>query len=164
MLLRPATVADAAATAEIYNHEVLHSTATFDLRPRSLEEQAEWLGARSGALEVIVAEVDGQVAGFASLSTYKERPAYRGTVEDSIYLHRDHRGKGLGVQLLGEIVDVAANRGFHTIIGRVEARGTASIRVHESLGFERVGVEREVGRKFGRWLDVVILQKMLKTG
>lgn len=162
MLLRPATIADAAATAEIYNHEVLHTTATFDLRPRSVDEQAEWLGARSGALEVIVADLDGEVAGFASLSQYKPRPAYNGTVEDSIYLHRDHRGKGLGRALLGEIVEVAANRGFHTVIGRVEVSGTASVRLHEALGFELVGVEREVGRKFGRWLDVAILQKMLR--
>jgi len=161
VLLRPATVADAAATAAIYNQEVTTSTVTFDLVTRSVEEQAEWLSARSGALEVVVAEIDGEVAGFASLSPYRDRPAYRTTVEDSIYVHPDHRGEGVGRALLGEIVEVARRRGFHSVIGRIVGGHTASIRLHASLGFEQVGVEREVGRKFGRWLDVVVMQLLL---
>lgn len=161
MLLRPATPADAAATAAIYNHEVTTSTVTFDLVTRTVEEQAEWLGARAGALEVVVAEIDGEIAGFASLSPYRDRPAYRTTVEDSIYVHPDHRGAGVGRALLAEIVDVARRRGFHSVIGRVVGGHSASIRLHASVGFEQVGVEREVGRKFGRWLDVVIMQLLL---
>lgn len=161
MLLRPATPADAAATAAIYNHEVTTSTVTFDLVTRTVEEQAEWLGARAGALEVVVAEIDGEIAGFASLSPYRDRPAYRTTVEDSIYVHPDHRGAGVGRALLAEIVDVARRRGFHSVIGRVVGGHSASIRLHASLGFEQVGVEREVGRKFGRWLDVVVMQLLL---
>lgn len=162
MRLRPASPADAAATAEIYNHEVTTSTVTFDLVTRTVEEQAAWLSARSGALEVIVAEVaGGSVAGFASLSPYRERPAYRTTVEDSVYVHPDHRGRGVGRALLAEIVDVARARGFHSVIGRVVGGHEASIRLHEAVGFERVGIEREVGRKFGRWLDVVVMQLLL---
>ena len=161
MLLRPATVADAPATAAIYNEEVAHSTVTFDLVPRSVEEQADWLDARSGALEVVVAERDGVVAGFASLSPYRDRPAYRTTVEDSVYVHRDHRGAGVGKALLAEIVDVAANRGFHSVMARVVGHHDTSINLHRAVGFELVGVEREVGRKFGRWLDVVVMQKLL---
>lgn len=161
MLLRPATPADAAATAAIYNHEVTTSTVTFDLVTRTVEEQAEWLGARAGALEVVVAEIDGEIAGFASLSPYRDRPAYRTTVEDSIYVHPDHRNAGVGRALLAEIVDVARRRGFHSVIGRVVGGHSASIRLHASLGFEQVGVEREVGRKFGRWLDVVVMQLLL---
>lgn len=161
MLLRPATAADAAATAAIYNHEVTTSTVTFDLVTRSVEEQAEWLSARSGALEVVVAEIGGAVAGFASLSPYRDRPAYRTTVEDSIYVHPDHRGQGVGRALLGEIVEVARRRGFHSVIGRIVGGHTASIQLHASLGFEQVGVEREVGRKFGKWLDVVVMQLLL---
>ena len=161
MRIRPATAADAAATAAIYNEEVAHSTVTFDLVPRTLEEQARWLDARSGALEVVVAEAAGAVAGFASLSPYRDRPAYRTTVEDSVYVHRDHRGTGVGRALLAEIVDVAANRGFHSVMARIVGGHDASIRLHRSAGFETVGVEREVGRKFGRWLDVVVMQRLL---
>ena len=161
MRIRPATPADAAATAAIYNDEVLHSTVTFDLVVRSDEEQAAWLDARSGALEVVVAEDRGEIAGFASLSPYRDRPAYRTTVEDSIYVHRDHRGTGVGRALLTEIVDVAANRGFHSVMARIVGGHEASIRLHRSVGFDHVGVEREVGRKFGRWLDVVVMQTLL---
>jgi L-amino acid N-acyltransferase YncA len=161
VLIRPATPADAAATADIYNAEVIGSTVTFDLVTRSVEEQAEWLGARSGALEVVVAEVDGEIAGFASLSPFRDRPAYRTTVEDSIYVAERHRGAGVGRALLSEIVDVAARRGFHSVIARIVGGHDASIRLHRSVGFEHVGVEREVGRKFGRWLDVVVMQKLL---
>lgn len=161
MLLRPATAADAAATAAIYNAEVLGSRVTFDLVTRTVEEQAEWLDARSGALEVVVAEIDGELAGFASLSAYRERAAYRTTVEDSVYVHADHRGAGVGRALLDEIVSVARERGFHAVIARIVADHAASIRLHAAVGFQHVGVEREVGRKFGRWLDVAVMQLLL---
>lgn len=161
MKIRSATVADAEATAAIYNREVLESTATFDLVTRTLDDQRAWLDARSGALEVIVAEVDGEVAGFASLSPFRDRPAYRPTVENSVYVHADHRGRGVGKALMEAIVDIAAARGFHSIIARIVGDHEASIALHRSVGFKPVGVEREVGRKFGRWLDVAILQRML---
>jgi phosphinothricin acetyltransferase len=161
VLLRPATAADAAATAAIYNAEVTGSRVTFDLVTRTVEEQAEWLDARSGALEVVVAEIDGAVAGFASLSPYRERPAYRTTVEDSIYVAADHRGAGVGRALMDEIVAVARERGFHSVIARIVADHDASIRLHRAAGFEHVGLEREVGRKFGRWLDVAVMQLLL---
>ncbi len=161
MLLRPATAADAAATAAIYNAEVTGSRVTFDLVTRTVEEQAEWLDARSGALEVVVAEIDGVVAGYASLSAYRERAGYRTTVEDSVYVHADHRGAGVGRALLDEIVAVARERGFHSVIARIVADHTASIRLHAAVGFQHVGVEREVGRKFGRWLDVAVMQILL---
>ncbi|HEY1117501.1 MAG TPA: GNAT family N-acetyltransferase, partial [Acidimicrobiales bacterium] len=137
------------------------SRVTFDLVTRTVEEQAEWLDARSGALEVVVAEIDGVVAGYASLSAYRERAGYRTTVEDSVYVHADHRGAGVGRALLDEIVDVARERGFHSVIARIVADHTASIRLHAAVGFQHVGVEREVGRKFGRWLDVAIMQILL---
>ncbi|MGK2930436.1 MAG: N-acetyltransferase family protein [Acidimicrobiales bacterium] len=161
MEIRAATVDDAEATAAIYNEEVTSSTVTFDLVTRSVQEQAEWLSARAGALEVVVADVNGEIAGFASLSPFRDRPAYRTTVEDSLYVHRDHRGAGVGRALLGEIVHVAEARGFHSVIGRIVGGHDASIRLHTAAGFAHVGVEREVGRKFGRWLDVVVMQKLL---
>jgi L-amino acid N-acyltransferase YncA len=162
--MRLARSADAAAIRDIYNAEVTGSTVTFDLVPRTLEEQREWLEARSGALAVVVAEDDaGEVVGFASISPYRDRPAYSTTVEDSVYIRGDQRGKGLGRALLAEIVDVADKQGFHTVMARIVGHHTASIELHRSLGFDVIGVEREVGRKFGKWLDVVLMQKMLST-
>ncbi len=161
MELRLARPEDAEATRTIYNAEVTGSTVTFDLVPRSLAEQQDWIDARSGAMAVVVAETDGEVVGFASLSPYRSRPAYATTVEDSVYVRHDQRGAGVGRALLAEMVEVAGTRGFHTVMARIVGGHDASIGLHRSLGFEQVGVEREVGRKFGRWLDVVLMQRML---
>lgn len=161
--IRPAAVGDAAAIMEIYNREVMQTTATFDLVPRTLEQQQEWITARAGAFAAIVAVDDEtrHVVGFASLSPYKERAAYRTTVEDSIYVHREFGGRGIGKVLLSRLVEIARESGFHSIIGRIEASGDASRALHASCGFELVGIEREVGRKFNRWLSVAVMQKML---
>ena len=159
--LRLARPEDAQATREIYNTEVTGSTVTFDLVPRSIDEQLAWLDQRSGAMAVVVAEIDGQVVGFASLSPYRDRPAYATTVEDSVYVHADFRDRGVARALLAEILDIAATRGFHAVMARIVGGHDASIGLHSSLDFEIVGTEREVGRKFGKWLDVVIMQRML---
>ena len=102
-----------------------------------------------------------QVVGFASLSPYKERAAYRTTVEDSIYVHRDFGGRGIGKTLLSRLVEIARESGFHSVIGRIEASGDASRALHAGCGFELVGIEREVGRKFNRWLSVAVMQRLL---
>ena len=161
--MRLATVDDAEAIRSIYNYEVEHTTATFDLVPRSLEEQQEWLSDRSGAFSAIVAVEDasGHVLGFASLSPYKERAAYRTSVEDSIYVRRDAHGRGIGTVLLHHVLDLAADSGFHAVMARIEASGTASRALHATCGFELVGIEREIGRKFNRWLDVALMQCLL---
>jgi L-amino acid N-acyltransferase YncA len=161
--IRPAVVSDAAAIAEIYNREVAETTATFDLVERSLDDQRRWLSDRSGAFAAIVAVDDttGAVVGFAALSPYKERAAYRTTVEDSVYVHRDFGGRGVGKRLMGHLIEVARASGFHTIIARIEVGGAASRALHEACGFQLVGIEREVGRKFRRWLDVAVYQRML---
>jgi phosphinothricin acetyltransferase len=156
-----ATLADAAAIRAIYNLEVETSTATFDLVSRSLPEQEAWLAERSGAFAAIVATEGDEVVGFAALSPYKERAAYRTTVEDSVYVRRDRHGLGVGRRLLGELLEVATASGFHSVMARIEAGGTASRGLHGRLGFELVGIEREVGRKFGRWLDVALMQRLL---
>jgi len=158
---RLATIDDAEATRSIYNVEVTDSSVTFDLVPRSLDEQRAWLSARSGAHAVLVAEHDGEVVGFASLSPYRDRPAYSTTVEDSVYVRRDQQGRGIGTLLLGDLVGLARSHGFHAMMGRIVGGHDASIALHRSLGFEIVGTEREVGRKFGRWLDVVVMQLLL---
>ncbi len=161
MELRLARPDDAAATRAIYNAEVTGSTVTFDLVPRTVAEQREWIEARSGAMAVVVAEAEGEVVGFAALSPYRSRPAYSTTVEDSVYVRADQRGAGVGRLLLEELIQVASTRGFHTMMARIVGGHDASIGLHRSVGFELVGIEREVGRKFGRWLDVVLMQRML---
>ena len=164
-LIRPATLNDAAEIAAIYNREVTTSTSTFDLVERSVEDQERWIEQRSGAFCAIVAiadeSVDQSVLGFAALSPYRERAAYRTTVEDSVYVHRDHAGSGVGTALLTHLVGVARDSGFHAVMARIEASGEASLALHRSCGFELLGIEREVGRKFNRWLDVAVMQLML---
>jgi len=160
--LRAAQVSDAEAIAIIYNHEVETSTATFDLVPRSIEAQREWITARSGAFSALVADDSAAgVIGFAALSTYRDRAGYRTTVENSVYVHRNHQRRGVGRLMLGALLEVARDSGFHTVIARIDSQSSGSLALHESLGFVVVGVERQIGRKFGRWLDSVIMQKML---
>ena len=155
---------DNEAIRAIYNLEVTTSTVTFDIMPRSRTEQQAWLAARSGALACLVAEDDaaeGEVLGFAALSRYRDRPAYATTVEDSVYVDRAAQGRGVGRALLEGLVDTARAHGFHTVVARIVDGHEASIALHRACGFELVGVERQIGRKFGRWLDVAVMQRML---
>jgi phosphinothricin acetyltransferase len=162
MQLRPATSGDADAIRDIYNVEVLRSTATFDVVPRTGEQQRLWSAEHQGAHPAIVAvDPDGAVIGFGSLSYYRDRHAYATTAENSVYVAADHRGAGLGRALLEELVELATQHGFHTLIARVGSENEASIALHRACGFEQVGVEHEVGRKFNRWLDVCVLQRIL---
>jgi len=159
--IRLATLEDAPALRAIYNHEVENTTATFDLVGRTLAEQRAWISERSGALGVLVAEANGVVVGFASLSPYRSRPAYRTTVEDSIYVSASARGTGVGKSLLLDLIKLASQRGFHTMIAHIAGGSDTSVKLHEACGFKPVGTEAEVGRKFGKWLDVVIMQLMI---
>src|SRR5436190_4001130 len=164
MEVRLATPADAEAIRAIYNAEVSGTTFVFDIRPRSLAEQVEWIDAHAGAHPAVVGvdrtgnDDDDVVVGFGSLSPYRSRPAYATTVEDSVYVHADHRGQGVGRLLLGELVRLGIAHGFHSMIGRIVDKNEPSIKLHEACGFNLVGIEREVGRKFGRWLDVAVMQ------
>ena len=160
-LVRLARADDAEAIRAIYNREVTGSTVTFDMVPRTLEVQQAWLAAHAGAYPAVVAVRDDVVLGFGSLSPYRDRPAYATTVEDSVYVHHEARRQGVGVAILGELTRLATAHGFHAVMARVVGGHEASIRVHRACGFELVGVEKEVGRKLGRWLDVVLMQRML---
>jgi phosphinothricin acetyltransferase len=153
---------DAEATRAIYNVEVLESTVTFDITPRSLADQQVWIAEHSGGHPAIVAiDDDETLLGFASLSPFKPRAAYAPTVEDSVYVDRGARGRGVGEVLLREIVRLGTDHGFHSAVARIVGGHEASIALHRKCGFEEIGCEREVGRKFGRWLDVVLMQRML---
>ena len=160
--VRLATREDAEAIRTIYNREVSGSTVTFDLVPRTLEDQQRWLDEHAGAHPAVVAvDETGEIVGFGSLSPYRSRPAYSTTVEDSVYVHHDHRGRGVGRAVLSELVRLADNHGFHAVMARIVGGHEASIALHTGCGFELVGIEREVGRKFGKWLDVALMQRLL---
>ena len=158
-VVRLATVDDADAMCGIYNHEVMHETSTLDLVPRSTDAQRDWVAARSGAFAAIVAiDSTSEVVGFGSLSEYRDRAAYHTTVENSVYVRRDRARRGVGRLILTTLLDHATASGFHCVIARIEASSVASRTLHESCGFRLVGIEREVGRKFGRWLSVAVMQ------
>ena len=161
--VRLARIDDAEAVRSIYNLEVTESTVTFDLVPRSLAEQEHWLKEHAGAhpAAVAVRPDTGEVVGFGSLSPYRSRPAYATTVEDSVYVHRAHHRLGIGRAVLAELLRLGTIHGFHAVMARIVDGHEASVALHRSCGFEVVGVEKEVGRKFGRWLDVVLMQRLL---
>lgn len=161
--IRIAERRDAVGILAIHNEVVTRSTAIFDLVPRTLEEQQTWIAEHSGGHPAIVAvdEADGDVVGYGSLSAFRARPAYAPTVEDSVYVREDRQRRGVGRALLDELVRLAEVHGFHSVIARIADHNAGSVALHEGCGFELVGVEREVGRKFGRWLDVVEMQRML---
>ncbi len=152
---------DAAEIRAIHNHYVTETTALADMVPRTLDEQVAWINEHSGAHPAVVAVAGGRVVGFASLSLFRPRPAYATTVEDSVYVAPERHREGTGRALLDELLRLASAHGFHSVIARITGGNDASIGLHRACGFEHVGVEREVLRKHGRWLDVVEMQRLL---
>ena len=162
LMIREATSDDAEAIRLIYNHEVENETSTMDLVSRTLQTQREWIAARSGAFCAVVAvDSSGTVLGFGALSEYKDRSGYRSTVENSVYVRRDVARRGIGKQILLHLIETATVSGFHSVIARIEAQSLASRGLHSSCGFELVGIEKQVARKFGKWLDIAVMQKSL---
>ncbi|HUC14647.1 MAG TPA: GNAT family N-acetyltransferase [Acidimicrobiales bacterium] len=146
----------------IYNREVESGTATFDIAPRSVEDQLEWIAEHSGAHPAVAAVTDdGEVVGFGSLSPYRPRAAYSTSVEDSVYVAEEFQGLGIGRAVLEELLRLAEAHGFHAVIARIAGNNEASVALHAACGFEMIGTEREVGRKFGRWLDVVCMELLI---
>jgi L-amino acid N-acyltransferase len=173
MHIRLAALGDAEAIRAIYNVEVLGSTNTFDMVARTRKEQEAWLLEHRGVHPAIVAVEpatieDGRlgannerVLGFGSLSPFRDRSGYAATAENSVYVDRGQRGRGIGRALLAELLTLASAHGFHSVIARIAGHNETSIGLHRAAGFELVGVEREVGRKHRQWLDVVELQRLL---
>ncbi len=155
----------AMAILDIFNDAIVHSTALYDYTPRPPEAMAAWFATkRANGFPVIGYEDDaGTLLGFASYGTFRAWPAYKYSVEHSIYIHRDHRGRGLGRRLLQAIVEAAQAREVHTLIGGIDAANAASIALHEKLGFQHAGTIRQAGFKFGRWLDLAFYQRLLAT-
>lgn len=161
MQIRLATEADLSAINDIYNHFVLHSTATYQEGPESMEGRRAWFARHGAAHPVTVAESDGEVVGWASLSPYHARSAYRMTVENSVYVRHDRHRRGIGRGLLADLVARARELGHHAIIAGIDGEQAGSLALHEAMGFVRVGHLRQVGFKFGRWLDVIYAQLLL---
>ncbi len=160
--VRAVRAADLPGIAAIYNDAILNSTATFDLEPWDAARWQRWLRQHKRPYAVIVAVEGDEVLGWGSLSPFRTKAAYQYTAENSVYVREDLRGSGIGRLLLARLLEVATENGFRTMIARITADNPVSVRLHERYGFETVGVEREVGHKFGRWLDVAVMQKMLE--
>jgi L-amino acid N-acyltransferase len=161
LLIRLATLADLPAINEIYNHYVLNSTCTYDDEPTSAAEREVWFLGHGPQHPITVAEAGGAIAGWASLSPFRTRPAYRRTVENSVYVRHDRQRQGIGAALLADSIERARALGHHTIIAAIDQEQAASVSIHQRLGFEQAALLKQVGFKFDRWLDVVYLQKML---
>jgi phosphinothricin acetyltransferase len=164
--IRPSRDEDLPAISAIYGHHVLHATGTFEtVPPTEAEMAARRADVLAKGLPYLVVEVEGQVLGFAYCQWFKPRPAYRFSAEDSIYLHPDARGRGLGRQLLAALIEQAQQAGLRKLIAVIgDSANAASIGVHRSQGFEAAGVIRSCGWKFDRWLDIVLMEKTLGDG
>lgn len=162
-VIRVAAGADMAAVTAIYGHHVLHGTASFETEAPTLEEMARRRAeVVARGLPFWVAELEGEVVGYAYAAPYRLRPAYRFTVEDSVYIRPDRVGKGVGRRLLQQVIRSSAEAGAQQMVAIIgDSENAASIRLHEGAGFAHVGVLRDVGLKFGRWLDTVIMQRSL---
>jgi L-amino acid N-acyltransferase len=159
VLLRDATEADLPAIRDIYNHAVEHTTAIWNETLVDVENRRDWFRLRKGrGFPVIVAERDGEVAGYASYGDWRAFDGYRHTVEHSVYVEKDCRGLGIGEGLMRELIARAAQADIHVMIAGIEAQNAASIRLHEKLGFRVAGTFSEVGIKFGRWLDLTCME------
>jgi len=162
VLIRDADAADLAAILDIYNEVIANTTAVYSEQPVTLEERRAWRQARLDLGCPVIVAVDGSdIAGFASFGDFRAWPCYRLTVEHSVHVRADRRGRGIGKALVAELLARAARLGKHVMIAGIDADNAASLAMHAHLGFERVAHLREVGRKFGRWLDLVLLQRFV---
>ncbi|MGP9536636.1 GNAT family N-acetyltransferase [Brachybacterium sp. AOP43-C2-M15] len=163
MQILDATPAHAAGITAIYNQAVEHTTAIWNERTVSIEDREDWIAQRQGAgFPVLVAlEESGEVLGYAAYGPWRPHDGFRRTVEHSVYVREGLHGRGTGSALLRALIERAQQQGLHVMIAGIDASNEASLRLHERFGFERTGVLREVGTKFGRWLDLAFLQLVL---
>jgi phosphinothricin acetyltransferase len=162
-LIRNGTHRDLEAILVIHNRAITETSAIWTDEPVDLDDRERWFAERTAAGDpVLVAEVDGVVAGYATYAQWRGKYGYRYSVEDSIYVAEGHQGRGIGRALLVELIDLATDAGKHVMIADIEASNAASLRLHESLGFVRAGLLPEIGVKFDRWLDLAILTRDLR--
>ena len=161
LVLRPARADDADALASIWNHEARATLTTTDTQVRDAAAQRAWLATHSALYPVVVAVTDDEIAGYAALTAYRTKPAFQRTVEDSVYVDRRWRRRGVGRLLVTHVLDQATALGHHSVFARITAENAVSRRLHEQLGFRLVGIEEEVAFKLARWLDVAVYQRRL---
>ena len=161
--IRKAGISDVPAITEIYNEAVLNTTATFDTEPRSLAERMEWFAQRDENFPIYLAEKNSRVAGYISLNRWSTKRGYDCTAELSLYIRPEFRGDGMGRTLLEFMLAEATQTNLHSILARITQENEISIHLHKSVGFEVVGHLKEAGFKFNRFLDVTLLQKMLRS-
>ncbi|NIY72679.1 N-acetyltransferase [Marivivens donghaensis] len=162
MDIRDAIDADAAVLTEIYNHEVANGTALWNVKPVDEAQRLAFLADRRAAgLPVLVAEIDGEVAGYASYGPFRPQDGFHQTMEHSVYLRPTFQGRGIGPALMEALIVRARDGGVHALVGAIDGVNTGSIRLHERLGFTEVGRLPQTGQKFGRWLDLVLMQLTL---
>ena len=164
--IRPTIEADLSAITEIYVHAVLHGTATFELVPPDLAEMTRRFKAlMEGGYPYFAATLDGEVVGYAYAGAYRPRPAYRFTVENSIYLRPASHRRGIGLRLLHRLIEECEQRGYRQMIAVIgDSANAGSVGVHKACGFQMIGTHPDVGLKFGRWLDTVMMQRPLGDG
>lgn len=161
--IRPYKIEDTQAILDIINHNILHSTALYDYTIRSFEQQKNILDEKINKnFPVIVAELNGNVVGFGMYSEFRFREAYKFTVEHSVYVNEDFHCKGIGKILLQELIDLARKQKLHTMIAVIDAENQSSVEFHEKFGFKTVGIIKESGYKFDRWLHSVFMQLILE--
>src|SRR6266404_3248756 len=163
MKVRPAADDDLRGILEIYNEAVLNTTATYDYEPRTLEHRTAWFEehAKHNYPVFVAVNEDGNLAGWSALNRYHDRKGYQYTTENSVYVAAAQRGRGIGKLLMKPLIETARQRGIHAILAGIDADNEASIRLHASFGFVKVAHFKQVGFKFGRWLDVVYLELLL---
>ena len=158
--IREAEESDLGRITEIYNQAILNTTATFDTEPKTIEKQKEWFQKHSKKYPLLVAELESCVLGWASLTPWSDRCAYSDTAEISLYIDEAHRGKGIGKKLMSEIIEAGYRAKLHTVIARIAEGNEISVQMHKQRGFTVIGNMKEVGRKFGKLLDVLLMQKI----
>lgn len=158
--IRNATKEDVPMITEIYNEAILTTTATFDNTPKTIEEQHAWFAGHGTQNPIMVAEHNGQIIGWGALSKWSDRCAYSDTAEISLYITEQHRGKGIGAHLLKQLLKEGEQSGLHAVIARITEGNTNSLSLHESMGFFHIGLMKEVGVKFGKRLDVHLMEKI----
>lgn len=163
-IIRRAEKADLAGILEIFNYNLINTTAIYEYEPYSLEKLTNWyLKKQENDFPLFVAELSGKILGYVTYSEFRWRPAYKYAVEHSIYVHQDFHKQGIARQLMNQIIETAKAQGKHTLIGGIDAENKGSIAFHEKFGFKTVAHLKEVGFKFDRWLDLVFMQLVLQT-
>lgn len=163
-IIRPAVTEDIKGILTIYNDAILNTTAVYDYKPHTIDMRLNWFKEKqSNNIPVLVSDVSGTVAGFASYGPFRAWAAYKYAVEHSVYVHPDFRRCGIAKKLLQELIHQATQREIHTMVAGIDADNKLSLDLHQKLGFEKIGQMKEVGYKFGKWLDLVFMQRILQN-